>query len=57
MGCTVVQSEHDTVVTGPPVGTPLRALETVEMGHLTDAFLTAAVLAGRTMDGGGRGRG
>jgi hypothetical protein len=58
MGCTVVQTEHDTVVTGPPPGTPLQALGTIDMGRMTDAFLTAAVLAGEcctARDGGGHG--
>ncbi|KZT71160.1 Pentafunctional AroM protein [Daedalea quercina L-15889] len=44
MGCTVVQTESETTVTGPPVG-QLRALGYVDMEPMTDAFLTASVLA------------
>ncbi|KAK4687224.1 pentafunctional AROM polypeptide, partial [Tremellales sp. Uapishka_1] len=44
MGCTVIQTETSTQVTGPPVGT-LRALGNVDMEPMTDAFLTASVLA------------
>jgi pentafunctional AROM polypeptide len=44
MGCTVVQSESETTVTGPPVG-ELKALGVVDMEPMTDAFLTASVLA------------
>lgn len=44
MGCTVVQTETETTVTGPPVG-QLRALGEVDMETMTDAFLTASVLA------------
>ncbi|KAL2259202.1 hypothetical protein VTK26DRAFT_7194 [Humicola hyalothermophila] len=44
MGCTVVQTETSTTVTGPPVGT-LKAIEHVDMEPMTDAFLTASVLA------------
>ena len=44
MGCTVVQTATETTVTGPPVG-QLRALGFVDMEPMTDAFLTAAVLA------------
>lgn len=44
MGCTVVQTETETTVTGPPVG-QLRALGYVDMEPMTDAFLTASVLA------------
>jgi pentafunctional AROM polypeptide len=44
MGCTVVQTETETTVRGPPVGT-LRALSTLDMEPMTDAFLTASVLA------------
>ena len=44
MGCEVVQTETETTVTGPPVGT-LRALGVVDMEPMTDAFLTASVLA------------
>lgn len=44
MGCEVVQTETETTVTGPPLGT-LRALGHVDMEPMTDAFLTATVLA------------
>ncbi|KAL2160271.1 hypothetical protein VTH06DRAFT_1444 [Thermothelomyces fergusii] len=44
MGCTVEQTETSTTVTGPPVGT-LKAIEHVDMEPMTDAFLTASVLA------------
>lgn len=43
MGCTVVQTDTSTTVTGPPKG-QLRALH-VDMEPMTDAFLTASVLA------------
>jgi len=44
MGCTVEQTATSTTVTGPPVG-QLRALGNVDMEPMTDAFLTASVLA------------
>ena len=44
MGCKVVQTETSTTVTGPPVG-QLRAIGSVDMEPMTDAFLTASVLA------------
>ncbi len=44
MGCTVHQTETQTTVTGPPIGT-LRAIGNVDMETMTDAFLTATVLA------------
>ncbi|KAM0746384.1 Shikimate dehydrogenase [Meredithblackwellia eburnea MCA 4105] len=44
MGCTVVQTETETTVTGPPVG-QLRALGFIDMEPMTDAFLTAAAVA------------
>lgn len=44
MGCKVVQTESSTTVTGPPVGT-LKAIGFVDMEPMTDAFLTASVLA------------
>lgn len=59
MGCTVEQTATSTTVTGPPVG-QLRALGNVDMEPMTDAFLTASVLAavanspcekGREVDG------
>lgn len=43
MGCKVEQTPTSTTVTGPPVGT-LRALGTIDMEPMTDAFITAAML-------------
>lgn len=44
MGCLVEQSDYSTTVTGPPVG-GLKAIPEVDMEPMTDAFLTASVLA------------
>lgn len=44
MGCQVEQTATATTVTGPPLG-QLRALGNVDMEPMTDAFLTASVLA------------
>jgi pentafunctional AROM polypeptide len=44
MGCTVEQTDISTTVTGPPIGT-LKAIKHVDMEPMTDAFLTASVLA------------
>ena len=44
MGCTVEQTGTSTTVTGPPIGT-LKAIKHVDMEPMTDAFLTASVLA------------
>jgi pentafunctional AROM polypeptide len=44
MGCAVEQTSHSTTVRGPLRGT-LKALGHVDMEPMTDAFLTAAVLA------------
>ncbi|KAI9744964.1 MAG: 3-dehydroquinate dehydratase (3-dehydroquinase) [Claussenomyces sp. TS43310] len=44
MGCEVFQTETYTMVTGPPRGT-LMGLNDVDMELMTDAFLTASVLA------------
>ena len=44
MGCTVQQTETSTTVSGPPRGS-LKALSGVDMEPMTDAFLTASVLA------------
>ncbi|WYZ37423.1 hypothetical protein EsH8_II_000929 [Colletotrichum jinshuiense] len=44
MGCTVEQTGTSTTVTGPPIGS-LKAIEHVDMEPMTDAFLTASVLA------------
>ncbi|KAI5287422.1 3-dehydroquinate dehydratase (3-dehydroquinase) [Ascosphaera aggregata] len=44
MGCTVEQGEYSTTVTGPVDGA-LRPLPNIDMEPMTDAFLTASVLA------------
>ena len=44
MGCTVNQTESSTTVIGPPKGT-LQPIEEIDMETMTDAFLTASVLA------------
>ena len=44
MGCEVVQTPTETTVQGPPMGA-LKAIEEVDMEEMTDAFLTATVLA------------
>ncbi|KAF9451572.1 Shikimate dehydrogenase [Macrolepiota fuliginosa MF-IS2] len=44
MGCTVTQTESQTTVTGPPVGS-LKAIEEVDMEVMTDAFLTTTAIA------------
>ncbi|KAL3421954.1 pentafunctional AROM polypeptide [Phlyctema vagabunda] len=44
MGCTVEQTDYSTTVTGPSIG-QLKAIEEVDMEPMTDAFLTASVLA------------
>lgn len=44
MGCEVVQTETETTVKGPPVG-QLKAIGLIDMEPMTDAFLTASVLA------------
>lgn len=44
MGCDVIQTETETTVRGPPIG-QLKALGLVDMEPMTDAFLTASVLA------------
>ncbi|RKF54259.1 Pentafunctional AROM polypeptide [Erysiphe neolycopersici] len=44
MGCDVVQTEYSTTVTGPKSGN-LIALDAIDMESMTDAFLTASVLA------------
>ena len=49
MGCIVEQTPTSTTVTGPPKGT-LKALGTVDMEPMTDAFLTASVLAAVAMN-------
>ena len=47
MGCKVVQTATETTVQGPPIG-ELKAIEEVDMTEMTDAFLTATVLAAVT---------
>jgi len=44
MGCSVIQTDYSTTVTGPKMGR-LKALDEVDMEPMTDAFLTATVLA------------
>ena len=44
MGCTVHQTTGSTTVTGPPIGS-LKPIEQIDMTTMTDAFLTASVLA------------
>ncbi|KZT36947.1 Shikimate dehydrogenase [Sistotremastrum suecicum HHB10207 ss-3] len=44
MGCKVVQTTSSTTVTGPPLG-QLRARGEIDMEQMTDAFLTACVVA------------
>ncbi|KAF6821624.1 pentafunctional AROM polypeptide [Colletotrichum sojae] len=44
MGCKVEQTGTSTTVTGPPIG-QLKAIKHVDMEPMTDAFLTATVLA------------
>jgi len=44
MGCTVNQTDHSSTVSGPPIGN-LIPIEQVDMTTMTDAFLTASVLA------------
>lgn len=44
MGCVVEQTATSTTVTGPPPG-KLQGLEDIDMEPMTDAFLTASVLA------------
>jgi pentafunctional AROM polypeptide len=44
MGCAVQQTDSSTTVTGPPKG-QLKALKTIDMEPMTDAFMTASVLA------------
>lgn len=50
MGCEVIQTETSTTVTGPPKG-GLKPLPEVDMEPMTDAFLTASVLAAVATDG------
>ncbi|VVT49376.1 uncharacterized protein SAPINGB_P002240 [Magnusiomyces paraingens] len=50
MGCEVIQTATSTTVTGPPVNT-LKSIPMIDMEPMTDAFLTAAVLAAVAKDG------
>ncbi|KAI4208552.1 MAG: hypothetical protein LQ346_000062 [Caloplaca aetnensis] len=50
MGCKVEQNETSTTVTGPPKGS-LKAINEVDMEPMTDAFLTASVLAAVAQNG------
>ena len=50
MGCKVVQTATSTTVTGPPKG-HLKPLKHVNMEPMTDAFLTACVVAAVCNDG------
>ena len=50
MGCTVNQTESSTTVTGPPKGT-LKPIPSIDMETMTDAFLTASILAAVAQDG------
>lgn len=52
MGCTVDQTESSTTVTGPPKGT-LKPIPSIDMETMTDAFLTASVLAAVAQDSTG----
>ena len=52
MGCIVEQTEHSTTVTGP-TNKSLRSLPEIDMEMMTDAFLTAAVLAAVAQDRSG----
>ncbi|KAH0537706.1 hypothetical protein FGG08_005513 [Glutinoglossum americanum] len=53
MGCNVEQTGYCTKVTGPPAGS-LQPLARVDMETMTDAFLTASVLAAVAQGRGGR---
>ena len=54
MGCTVDQTATSTTVTGPAQG-QLKPLKHVDMEPMTDAFLTACVVAAAANDGQGSG--
>ncbi|KAI4194809.1 MAG: hypothetical protein LQ350_007552 [Teloschistes chrysophthalmus] len=53
MGCKVEQTESSTTVTGPAKGS-LKPIEDVDMEPMTDAFLTASVLAAVAQSGQSR---
>lgn len=50
MGCQVEQSQSSTTVTGPSKGS-LKPIDEVDMEPMTDAFLTASVLAAVAQNG------
>ncbi|KAI4115093.1 MAG: hypothetical protein LQ338_007906, partial [Usnochroma carphineum] len=50
MGCMVEQTETSTTVTGPTKGS-LKPIDEVDMEPMTDAFLTASVLAAVSQNG------
>ncbi|KAI4150811.1 MAG: hypothetical protein L6R39_002160, partial [Caloplaca ligustica] len=50
MGCRVEQTETSTTVAGPPKGS-LKPIDEVDMEPMTDAFLTASVLAAVAQNG------
>lgn len=52
MGCTVDQTESSTTVTGPSKGS-LKPIPSIDMETMTDAFLTASVLAAVAQDSSG----
>ncbi|KAI4159263.1 MAG: hypothetical protein LQ342_006724 [Letrouitia transgressa] len=53
MGCSVHQTTSSTTVTGPPKGS-LSPIDEVDMEPMTDAFLTASVLAAVAKKPGGK---
>lgn len=55
MGCKVIQTETSTTVTGPLRG-ELKPIPEVDMEPMTDAFLTASVLAAVATDSTGENR-
>ncbi|KAH3901938.1 pentafunctional protein ARO1p SCDLUD_001723 [Saccharomycodes ludwigii] len=54
MGCTVTQTATSTTVTGPKIG-ELKPLPYVDMEPMTDAFLTACVVAAVASNNSGDG--
>ncbi|CAO1600667.1 3-dehydroquinate dehydratase (3-dehydroquinase) [Xanthoria calcicola] len=53
MGCKVEQTKNSTTVTGPPKGS-LRPIQEIDMEPMTDAFLTASILAAVAQNGRSR---
>ena len=51
MGCKVEQTAHSTTVSGPSIGN-LKPIKEVDMTTMTDAFLTASVLAATAQSSG-----